>query len=76
MVSTKVIKIQGQANMNYKTTEWFKCFDIDPEGNLLSPTAWKVTLKNGMVYKFTNWSKKYEDNETQRIVSSSKNSSS
>jgi len=66
VVSTKVIKIQGQANMNYKTTEWFKCFDIDPEGNLLSPTAWKVTLKNGMVYKSTNWSKKYEDNETQQ----------
>ena len=62
--------------MNYKTTEWFKFFDIDEEGKLLSPTEWKVTLKNGMVYKSTNWSKKYEDNETQHIVSSSKNSPS
>ena len=33
--------------MNYKTTEWFKFFDIDEEGKLLSPTEWKVTLKNG-----------------------------
>ena len=41
--------------MNYKTTEWFKCFDIDEEGKFLSPTEWKVTLKNGMVYKSTNW---------------------
>lgn len=62
--------------MNYKTTEWFKCFDIDEERKLLSPTEWKVTLKNGMVYKSSNWSKKYEDNETQHIVSSSKNTSS
>lgn len=62
--------------MNYKTTEWFKYFDIDEEGKPLSPTAWKVTLQNGMVYKSSNWSKKYEDNETQHIVSSSKNSSS
>lgn len=52
--------------MNYKTTEWFKYFDIDEEGKLLSPTEWKVTLKNGMVYKSTNWSKKYEDNEIQQ----------
>ena len=37
---------------------------------------YEETLKNGMVYKSTNWSKKYEDNKTQRIVSSSKNSSS
>lgn len=62
--------------MNYKTTEWFKYFDIDEEGKLLSPTEWKVTLKNGMVYKSTNWSKKYEDNEAQHIISGSKNSSS
>jgi hypothetical protein len=52
--------------MNYKTTEWFKFFDIDEEGKLLSPTEWKVTLKNGMVYKSSNWSKKYESNETQQ----------
>ncbi len=62
--------------MNYKTTEWFKFLDIDEEGKPLSPTEWKVTLKNGMVYKSTNWSKKYEDNETQHIISGSKNSSS
>jgi len=62
--------------MNYKTTEWFKYFDIDEEGKILSPTEWKVTLKNGIVYKATNCSKKYEDNETQHIISSSKNSSS
>jgi hypothetical protein len=52
--------------MNYKTTEWFKHFDIDKEGKLLSPTEWKVTLKNGMVYKSINWSKKYEDNKIQQ----------
>jgi hypothetical protein len=62
--------------MNYKTTEWFKFFDIDEEGKLLSPTAWKVTLKNGMVYKSSNWSKKYEDNETQHTVGCGKTSQS
>jgi hypothetical protein len=35
--------------MKYETTNWFKCFDVDEEGKLLSPTEWKVTLKNGMV---------------------------
>ena len=59
--------------MNYKTTEWFKYFDIDEEGKLLSPTEWKVTLKNGMVYKSSNWSKKYENNETQQAIGIIKN---
>jgi hypothetical protein len=59
--------------MNYKTTEWFKCFDVDEEGKLLSPTEWKVTLKNGMVYKSSKWSKAYEDNETQQGNGDSKN---
>ena len=36
--------------MKYETTNWFKCFDVDEEGKLLSPTEWKVTLKkwNGL----------------------------
>jgi len=59
--------------MNYKTTEWFKFFDIDEEGKHLSTTEWKVTLKNGMVYKSINWSKKYEDNKTQQGNGHSKN---
>jgi hypothetical protein len=59
--------------MKYETTNWFKCFDVDEEGKLLSPTEWKVTLKNGMVYKSTKWSKAYEDNETQQGNGSSKN---
>jgi hypothetical protein len=59
--------------MNYKTTEWFKCFDVDEEGKLLSPTEWKVTLKNGRVYKSSKRSKAYEDNETQQGNGDSKN---
>lgn len=59
--------------MKYETTEWFKYFDRDEEGKPLSPTAWKVTTKEGVVYKSTNWSKKYEDNETQQTNGNSKN---
>jgi len=59
--------------MKYETTEWFKYFDLDEEGKPLSKTEWKVTLKNGMVYKSSKWSKTYEDNKTQQGNGDSKN---
>jgi hypothetical protein len=59
--------------MKFENTEWFKYFDRDEEGKPLSPTAWKVTTKEGVVFKSINWSKKYEDNETQQTNGSRKN---
>lgn len=59
--------------MKFENTEWFKYFDRDEDGNLLSPTAWKVTTKEGVVFKSTNWSTKYEDNKTQQGNGNSKN---
>ena len=59
--------------MKFENTEWFKYFDRDEDGKPLSPTAWKVTTKEGVVYKSTNWSKKYEDNEAQQTNGNSKN---
>ena len=52
--------------MKFENTEWFKYFDRDEDGKPLSPTAWKVTTKEGVVFKSTNWSTKYEDNKTQQ----------
>ena len=59
--------------MKFENTEWFKYFDRDEEGKPLSPTAWKVTTKEGVVFKSTNWSTKYEDNKAQQGNGNSKN---
>lgn len=59
--------------MKFENTEWFKLFDIDENGNRLSPTAWKVTTKEGVVFKSTNWSTKYEDNKAQQTNGNNKN---
>ena len=59
--------------MKFENTEWFKVFDLDENGNRLSPTAWKVTTKEGVVFKSTNWSNKYEDNKAQQRDGISKN---
>jgi hypothetical protein len=47
--------------MRYETTAWYKYLDLDEDGNLKSPTHWRVTLPNGIVYK----SKGYDNAEVE-----------